>query len=361
MKRWGAAVALLVLVLAGVASAQDTARDVAVDDQYILTLPEGWDIEEGEDGDFTISHGETRIWLMPPAVFDAFVIIQEDTAVERLMDACIYAHGKLLMRSEIDVRDVDGVEIAATDYTEDDGTQGISLVMEIEAGVFVFFDLRTPPDTPAETIDDASTIILSFRSSAGLQEPCMVQAARDRVDLRVGPGANRGVYAAMPSGEAIPVLGKATVSDGSLWWRLDMPTGAASELWVADRDVTTQGGCALVRDVNAPPVVPGGPAPADSGAPAAPDAEPAPVQPAPAGLVQCPLVNLSVFTIKGNMSGPGGPYYFEVPAGGRVVMTVEPGNYNVHWFCDGCGGAGTTSVFPCDGWTEIHLQVTDRP
>jgi Tol biopolymer transport system component len=78
--------------------------------------------------------------------------------------------------------------------------------------------------------------------------------------MHVGPGSNRGSIGYLPAGQPFNVIGQATASDGSLWWKLDKnqaaPTSAANEVWVADTAVTTSGNCNEIGPVSAPPIVP---------------------------------------------------------------------------------------------------------
>lgn len=90
---------------------------------------------------------------------------------------------------------------------------------------------------------------LDFTSSG----PCIVQAERADVAVRVGPGPNRAIRDYLPTNRAFPVIGKATAGDGSLWWRVDI--AGIEQAWVAQNDVTAVGGCALVVDVDAPPII----------------------------------------------------------------------------------------------------------
>lgn len=80
------------------------------------------------------------------------------------------------------------------------------------------------------------------------------------IQLRVGPGENRTVFAFLPANTAFTPLGQTEADDGSLWFQLDRetvaPQSAASEAWVAVDDVETTGDCAAVRDASAPPIVP---------------------------------------------------------------------------------------------------------
>ncbi len=83
--------------------------------------------------------------------------------------------------------------------------------------------------------------------------PCTVSTAT-YVDLRVGPGFNRGVRGSVPLNIDIPVIGKYTDAQAFLWWKIQPPgylPAEADRYWVLESDVTEAGDCALVPD--APP------------------------------------------------------------------------------------------------------------
>ncbi len=92
-------------------------------------------------------------------------------------------------------------------------------------------------------------------------EPCMIFAEQAfTAGLRVGPGTNRTRRAWLEPNVAVDVTGT-TTAEGRVWWQLDkfqaFPQGANSvlELWVAEDQVTEQGGCDQVVDADAPPII----------------------------------------------------------------------------------------------------------
>jgi uncharacterized surface protein with fasciclin (FAS1) repeats len=92
-------------------------------------------------------------------------------------------------------------------------------------------------------------------------EACFVSTDEaESVQVRVGPGENRGVVAFLPVDVEFEVLGQATDSDDNVWFKLDKeeatPGRSNNEAWVAEDDVETIGNCDDVIDVNAPPVIP---------------------------------------------------------------------------------------------------------
>src|SRR5690606_27408346 len=98
-------------------------------------------------------------------------------------------------------------------------------------------------------------------SEAASGEACTVTTTEaNSVQMRVGPGTNRAVFAFLPSGTDFVVTGQAEADDDSLWFQLDKaevaPDAGASEVWVSQEDVETSGDCDAVVDADAPPIVP---------------------------------------------------------------------------------------------------------
>ncbi len=91
------------------------------------------------------------------------------------------------------------------------------------------------------------------RVSTTSAEPCTIQTDSDTVNVRVGPGTQRGVRAYLPPGQGFPVIGQVESDDGTLWWQLDLPN--IEQAWVAETDVDESGACELVSGADAPPFV----------------------------------------------------------------------------------------------------------
>ncbi|HVO70448.1 MAG TPA: hypothetical protein VMT24_10405, partial [Aggregatilineaceae bacterium] len=212
--------------------------------------------------------------------------------------------------------------------TDDGKGRGISVVLEVAPGQFALMEFQAPADAYETALPDALQIMESLQVSPAAgsgAEPCQVRAASAYVDLRVGPGTNRGIYTSMPTGSSYGVLGKKTVSDGSLWWRLDMDTGSANELWVADADVETSGSCDQVADMEAPPLI------------FAPPPAPAPSSENPSGTAPTP-----------NPS--------KVPANGKWYFAVAPE------FMVSCEGGDTERYSTADlGFQPFTAQITASP
>ncbi len=85
-------------------------------------------------------------------------------------------------------------------------------------------------------------------------EPCTIRTEQAGiVTVRVGPGAHRGVLQFLPTNETLNVIGQATDEDDAIWWKIELP--GVVEAWVAADDVEEMGGCEVVGDADAPPVV----------------------------------------------------------------------------------------------------------
>ncbi|MBI5958174.1 MAG: FecR domain-containing protein [Chloroflexi bacterium] len=84
-------------------------------------------------------------------------------------------------------------------------------------------------------------------------EPCRVIATNAFVQIRVGPGFNRGILDYLDANQPFDVLGQAPGNDGSLWWQLLVPNVA--QAWVNQVDVTATGDCARVGEADAPPII----------------------------------------------------------------------------------------------------------
>jgi hypothetical protein len=368
MKKCVVLLVMLALLVETAHAQENNGRVEELGGGYVITVPEGWEVSKDEDV-YAVTNGDLSIHIMTPDAVAELLDLSPDADVTEVL---IEAYDKLtkhgLDRTEITVDTFDDRAVASTEFTQNRGDKtGVSMVIEVVPGQFAVMEFTAPTDDYDQTLDTALAIMRSLRlsdesTSADSQEggmtsvamePCAVRARQARVELRVGPGPNRAIYREMEQGSFVPVLGKATASDDSLWWRLDTDTDDANELWVADADVEQQGACQYVMDVAAPPIIPAlprPPAPADNTGGENPP-------PTPSGLVMCPIVNESTFTIKGTISGPGGPYSFEIRAGDYVILMVEPGDYTANFFCDGCGNLGATNIWPCNGYTYIRIGV----
>ena len=174
-----------------------------------------------------------------------------------------------------------GREALRLSYVDDAGNMALLIAVRFDDGTFGLIDAFTEDaDFKAEEV--ALAVATSFNNdttetgaapAAVVDDatPCMVSTDRAGVvQLRVGPGTNRTVYAFLPAGHEFTPLGKAAASDDSEWFQLDKdevaPNAAAAEAWVAVDDVDSSGNCETIGEAAAPPVIPIVPAapPADS-------------------------------------------------------------------------------------------------
>ncbi len=87
-------------------------------------------------------------------------------------------------------------------------------------------------------------------------------SADAQVSLRVGPGEDRGVLAAMSVQSSYAVIGWANAPDGTPWWQLD--TGE-TPTWAPQADVRTIGACDAVEAVEPPSLIMAAPPAAGGG------------------------------------------------------------------------------------------------
>jgi hypothetical protein len=234
-------------------SGQDGGEEKILSGGYRITLAAGWELQEEEGGDYRISKDDLALRLILPDVLGEIMTLDEDSDPSKaLLDMYEIRHHIRPPEDEINASTEGGRTLFAYEYKNpQENSQGIAMIMVFSPGRFAYCEMLMIGSTElaeehrAEMMD----IVLS------LKEPCKVQAKTDYVDLRVGPGLNRGAFTTMKTGEYVPVLGQATVTDGGQWWRLDISSQQANELWVADEDVMKQGDCDSVGEVPIPPII----------------------------------------------------------------------------------------------------------
>jgi hypothetical protein len=90
---------------------------------------------------------------------------------------------------------------------------------------------------------------------------CTVRTDQRDINLRVGPGDNRGIFTTLPLNQEINVIGQATDDQGKVWWEIDKTQIPGHEqvnsLWVAQSDVQASGECSQVPVATPPPLIPG--------------------------------------------------------------------------------------------------------
>jgi hypothetical protein len=371
MKKYKVLVLILAIaLLPAAAHAQDNPQ-VSLAGGYTISLPDGWEQAEKE-GVYTFSQGDLSISLTLPDVLASRVDLNADMDAAGVLVEVYAAMSEQTLDSETDIQTRMSSERAMATHefqTGDGDGRGISVVLEVTPGQFALMEFQAPADGYEAALPDAFQIMESLQmreTSVGfIHTPCQVHAARNSVDLRVGPGTNRGVYTSMNSGPYYDVLGKKTLSDGSLWWRLDTDTGDANELWVADVDVETSGGCDLVADVDAPPLIlaPPPPPPASS---ENPDSAPAAADPSkiPANgnwyfSVPTDFTVTCGEGIEGTGHNPdlGGSFTAQITASpdGTLVILTDPSGTTMFYGSDGHYQWATTVNGDTAFW---HLYVS---
>jgi uncharacterized protein YraI len=102
---------------------------------------------------------------------------------------------------------------------------------------------------------------------------CMVglPSATADVQLRVGPGTQRGALGRMNANLVYAVIGRTNDPDGAPWWQLD--TGE-QPTWAPQAEVRAIGACDAVAEVEPPPLVFAPPTGGEGGSPAVADLAP---------------------------------------------------------------------------------------
>jgi hypothetical protein len=91
---------------------------------------------------------------------------------------------------------------------------------------------------------------------------CTISTTRGDVIVRAGPGYERGIRYYLVTNTNIPVVGKYTAADGSVWYEIHPPGFSPAEsnrYWVLAADVQSAGDCTSVPDVLPSVVIPAQP------------------------------------------------------------------------------------------------------
>jgi uncharacterized surface protein with fasciclin (FAS1) repeats len=263
------AVLLLLLVFSVEVFAQDDltiagAVEAAADDESEFTilfqlLDETALLETLDDSDaeFTVFAPTDEAFeaLLDELELDVDGLLEDSDAVANILLYHV-VEGALLsedLEDDMELETLNGGSIVVTvnrsgDITLDELATVVEPDLEASNGVIHIIDgVLLPPDEES--------------SESGGGESCLVftEGAED-VQVRVGPGENRGVVAFLPVNVEFEVLGQATDADDNVWFKLDKeeatPGRSNNEAWVSADDVETIGNCDDVIDVNAPPVIP---------------------------------------------------------------------------------------------------------
>jgi dipeptidyl aminopeptidase/acylaminoacyl peptidase len=119
------------------------------------------------------------------------------------------------------------------------------------------------------TDDAAEDYAPDWRPPRAPSAPCVIRTDRDDVNVRVGPGDNRGVFTTLPRDQDFRVVGQAADDQGRIWWTLDKTqipnSDVATSLWVNSEDVEERGDCFAAQVVEPPPIIFGAPPPPPPG------------------------------------------------------------------------------------------------
>ena len=168
------------------------------------------------------------------------------------------------------VGDYEGVTVA---YRTEDGQIGSAMILYLHNidsddqwialnGLGDSFGIGALVLSVADSVHPTAIRVVKTQSNNTPRSvACTIRTSdTDTVQLRVGPGTNRGVYAFLPANVNFTPLGQATADDGSMWFQLDRekvaPNSAAAEAWVAAEAVDTTGDCTAIGESDAPPIVP---------------------------------------------------------------------------------------------------------
>jgi hypothetical protein len=165
--------------------------------------------------------------------------------------------------------------------------------------------------------------------AAATVAPCFVTPkSTGYVDIRVGPGENRGLRSSLNAREEVLVVGQATDDDGNLWWKIQ-PEGynknEADRYWVAADDVREIGDCDLVANAEASPLI-AGPTVAVGGGGGGGDGSP----------------HITSVTISGNCDSFRYTVSWNDPDGNAVRIEKLSHSYEVLWSKAVSGSGGNT-------------------
>jgi uncharacterized surface protein with fasciclin (FAS1) repeats len=263
-----AVVLLLLIFSVGVFAQEDVtiaaALEASADDESEFTIL--FQLLDETDLLETLDDSEAEFTVFAPTdeAFEALLDELEMDIDELLAEPDVAAsillyhlvEGTLLsedLEDDMELETLNGASIVVTvtssgDVILDEFATIVEPDLEVSNGVIHLIDgVLLPPDEES--------------SDAGSGESCFIFTEEaDTIQIRVGPGENRGVVAFLPVDVEFEVLGQATDSDDNVWFKLDKeeatPNRSNAEAWVAADDVETIGNCDDVIDVNAPPVIP---------------------------------------------------------------------------------------------------------
>jgi hypothetical protein len=250
-----------IFVLVSTVRGQDSlAYHFPISDEHFV-YSNDWSLTELEDGSVSLTKEGINI------VFFDSVYLQDSLSLDQnshLGDVMLSLRQVLLGETQIDLANpmieelILGNHIARRyDYLSSDrDLRGILIAIEFNTGRYGAANLLIP----ASDFDQALTEALSIVNSFTDQVPCTVRTDEsDTVQVRVGPGTNRGILSFLPANIDFVVLGQVTLEDGSNWWQLDRsevaPTKMAAEAWVPQDAVLASGACDTIGVAPIPPII----------------------------------------------------------------------------------------------------------
>lgn len=255
----------LLLTLVIPAAAQDElTQTVDLPDGYVITVPDDWELEAGPDtGGVYLKNSDYTVFILTPPQVSKITAPGDSLSADMLVDI-----SATLFDRELDADSIEEIQIgdraASRAYYVLRADVGVVYMIEIADESFAFVDAIARAGKTDELEDALTLVMATLRpadEAARSAQPCLVSTeTRDTARLRVGPGTNRSSVAFLPVGDTFEVQGRFEDTEGGIWYQLDKaaaaPQSAASEIWVAQTDVTETGGCDAVVDASAPPIVP---------------------------------------------------------------------------------------------------------
>jgi len=278
----------VVLMMAAPALGQDN-TEVLIDGEYSVELPPGWATLESDGPGTAFTNGNAQITIFGSEAMQNLTRRGMRTTPSRALIAAYESlYDETIAESDITPGILAGLDAAFWYFDQGAAQQGVFEVIALNQPLsFAGFEVLAPMGELDVILGELAPTVRAVLQGAGASpageamptviaaaESCMVSAsAADTARLRVGPGFNRTSVAFLPAGQSFEVIGQATADDDSVWFKLDKdevaPQSAASEVWVLNEEVETEGGCDAVATVGGSPVIPIMSAP-----PAAPETQP---------------------------------------------------------------------------------------
>lgn len=151
-------------------------------------------------------------------------------------------------------------ELTSTDWSPD---SRYIAHMSTQTGITDLYVLDTERDYLFRLTEDPDEDYDPDWRPVGEAGPCIVSTTDLFIQMRVGPGLNRTVFAYMPANQPIVVIGQIVDSSGILWYELDktqIPNGIqVLGLFVRADEVDAAGACGSLPPSEGTPIVPGFP------------------------------------------------------------------------------------------------------